>query len=244
MTWIGSLFFLRMMTHIHSFSSSGDELLEDGREEGELQVTHQTERGPKGAELVAHSTGSKNDAPCRKAQEKEGPKRHQTRSNRMTQENKPCSSGHSPAKIPCRTYAPAPDPHVHPAAPRSPDPGNGEDSVEESIICSRDEEDLASCSTRDSEREARKSHATQFLVPTELGPAIPPETFDQGLEYAVPLEGPDWQEDMDRARREPGTHTRLIRTATPLKRRGGVVKRKEMVYCSGRGWQKPWGRAL
>ena len=101
--------------------SSRDELLEDSREVEELQGTHHAEGEPEGADPVALSIGSKKDAPRRKAQEKEGPKRYQTRSNRKTQENKSCSSGHSPAGIPRRTYAPAPHPHVPQSGPRSPE---------------------------------------------------------------------------------------------------------------------------
>ena len=88
--------------------SSGDEPLEDGPEEEELHVTPHADGEPKGAEPVAHSVGSKKDDPRRKAQEKEGLKRQQTRSNRIKQENKPCSAGHSAAGIPRRTYAPSP----------------------------------------------------------------------------------------------------------------------------------------
>ena len=56
-----------------------------------------------------------------------GPKRYKTRSNRKKQENKSGISGHSPAGVSRRTYAPAPKPKFPQSGPRSPGPGDGED---------------------------------------------------------------------------------------------------------------------
>ena len=66
-------------------------------------------------------------------------------------------------------------------------------------ISGRDEEDLASCSTKDTYRESRKSHTHQSPSPTELVTAIPQEPFDQGLEYQEMRK----VEDRGRVKRKP-----------------------------------------
>ena len=76
----------------------------------------------------------------------------------------------------------------------APVPGNKEGTAGEMIICSRAEEDLSSCSTRDSNREDRKSHETQSQGPTKSGETRPQEASVQGIEYTIPREGPDSQE--------------------------------------------------
>ena len=82
-------------------------------------------------------------------------------------------------------------------------------------VSSGEEEDLASCSTKDTDRDARKSHAPQSPLPTEFVPAIPQEPFYQGLEYAIPLEEPDSQEAReveDRYIIEPEAEPRVRRS--------------------------------
>ena len=82
-------------------------------------------------------------------------------------------------------------------------------------ISGRDEEDLAPCSTKDTDREARKSHAPQAPSPTEFVTAIPQETFDQGMEYTIPLEESDSQEAReveDRYSVDPEAETKVCRS--------------------------------
>ena len=86
----------------------------------------------------------------------------------------------------------------------------------------RDEEDLASCSAKD--RESKKCHAPTSPLPTEFGTAIPQEHFDQGLEYAIPLEGPDSQEE--RGRRRP-RHTHKSDTNSHSSEEEGRCSRKK-----------------
>ena len=83
-------------------------------------------------------------------------------------------------------------------------------------------------------------------MPTGFGAAIPQEPFDQGLEYAITLEGPDSQEDRGRVRREP-RHTHKSDTDShsfeeegrgSRKKRKGPWLRREMADALGAGVMK------
>ena len=120
-----------------------------------------------------------------------GPKRYKRRSNRKRQKTESGSSGHSTAGVERQTHAPAPKPKVSQFEPRNPGPGGGEDSGEDSSISGRDKEDFASGSTKDTDREARKSHEPQSPSPTEFVMAISQEHGERGQEEAAPREEPD-----------------------------------------------------
>ena len=122
------------------------------------------------------------------------PKKYKTRSNKKKHEDKSCTSRHPPAGAAHRTYTPAPEPNFLQSGPQSPEPGNGEDSVKDRSVSGHEEEALPSCSTGNTDREARRSHAPQSPSPTEFVTAILQEPFEQGREYTSPREGPDSKE--------------------------------------------------
>ena len=140
--------------------------------------------------MSAWGSGSSDSCRPRQDGSQDRPKR---RSNRKRQKTESGSSGHSTAGVARRPQAPDPKPEVSQFKPRTPIPGGEEDSSEDSSISGRDEEDLASGSTKDTDREAQKPHEPQSPSHTEFGTAIPQEHGDRSREEAIPREEPDSQ---------------------------------------------------